>query len=1361
MSKQPDSNRTVDQPGSEAALDAGLAAAFGPESATPLPSGASVLETLSAVLPDVPHICLREPQAEQGIPPVLPPPSETQPGHGPTDRYQIQGEIAQGGMGVVLKGRDTDLGRDVAVKVLLETHAGRTELVQRFVEEAQIAGQLQHPGIVPVYELGQFTDRRPYFAMKLVKGRTLTALLADRADPAVELPRFTGIFEQVCQTLAYVHARGVIHRDLKPSNIMVGAFGEVQVMDWGLAKVLGEGGVAGEHKDQPRPEASLIRTARSTDAGPDGSQTQAGSVLGTPAYMAPEQARGDVDLIDERVDVFGLGALLCEILTGLPPFLGKTAEAHRKARTAQLGDALRRLDDCGADRELVALAKRCLAAEPSDRPRHAGEVAATVTAYRQSVVERLRQAELARVAEEARAREAELTATQERRARRLTVALAASVLLTALVGGGGWLWLRADREARLAGERSTVNEALNQATGLREQSRTATGPEAAALAAQAREQVQRARALVESGPADPTLAAQVHRLLGELEAEDRDRQLLAALDSVRLAQAETNTQENRYRLERGLPLYRDTLRAYGLPAGEVEAGEAAARIEAAPAAVREALLAALDEWIALAEEPGSQVEEPHLEWLRAVQATADSGGWGKQVREAAAEKDMSKRRKALERLAETADPERLPARALTRLAERLQQNQAETSALNLLRRAQVQHPADFWVNHMLGNALKQQNPPELDGATRYLTAAVALRPESAGAHYNLGNSLKDQRRGEEAIAEYHQALVLDPRYAAARANLGVALADQGKQEEALAEYRRAIALDPEYPGAHYNLGRVLMQQGKLDEAIAAYRQAIRLDPKFALAYYNLGLVRMSQGQPEEAIAAYRQAITFYPSYAPAHTNLGSVLQQQGKLDEAITEYRRAIALDPKLAAAHNNLGVALKDQGKWDEAIAECRRAIALDPSFAAAHGCLGNVFADQGKLDEATAEYHRALALDPSSARVHAGLGSVLQQQGKVAEAIAEYHRAIALDPRDAQVHYNLGLALGHEGRQDEAIAAYRQAIHLDPKRAEPHNNLGLAIAERGDLSEAIAEFRRAIALDPKLAVAHNNLGSVLGRQGKLKEAIAEHRLAITLDPKLATAHTCLGNALADQGQLAGAVEEYRLALALDPKDAHTHGALGIVLQLQGRFAEAVASNRRCLELLPPGHPQRALAASQLKQAEHMLALEQKLPEILAGTCKPATPAEGLEYAQLCSVKKLPAGAARLSADAFAADPSLADDLSANYRYNAACLAALVAAGKGEDAAKMSDKERDHWRTQALDWLRADLARWTKRLASGKPMDRKQVQDTLQHWQQDPDLGEVRDAATLTKLPTEERNAWQKLWSEVAALLRKAEENK
>ena len=237
----------------DSALDAGLAAAFGDDGGT----GGWSRPPL-----------LRDDPSENV--PLVQPLSVEMP-RGGSERYQLLGEIARGGMGVIIKGRDPDLGRDLAFKVLKADLAGKAVAEQRFVEEAQVGGQLQHPGVVPVYDLGRFADGRPYFAMKLVKGRTLADLLAERKNPADDRGRFLQTFLQVCQTVAYAHAKGVIHRDLKPSNVMVGGFGEVLVMDWGLAKVLPRGGVADEEKasrgckppGEVTHDPTVIHTARS------------------------------------------------------------------------------------------------------------------------------------------------------------------------------------------------------------------------------------------------------------------------------------------------------------------------------------------------------------------------------------------------------------------------------------------------------------------------------------------------------------------------------------------------------------------------------------------------------------------------------------------------------------------------------------------------------------------------------------------------------------------------------------------------------------------------------------------------------------------------------------------------------------------------------------------------------------------------------------------------------------------------------------------------------------------------------------------------------------------------------------------
>ena len=305
--------------------------------------------------------------------------------------------------------------------------------------------------------------------------------------------------------------------------------------------------------------------------------------------------------------------------------------------------------------------------------------------------------------------------------------------------------------------------------------------------------------------------------------------------------------------------------------------------------------------------------------------------------------------------------------------------------------------------------------------------------------------------------------------------------------------------------------------------------------------------------------------------------------------------------------------------------------------------------------------------------------------------------------------------------------------------------------------MDEAIACYEKAIKLDSKLARAHVNLGNALFRKGRKDEAIARYHNAIALDPKYAAPHHNLGRALYGKGQVDEAIACYHKAIALDPKDANAHGALGLAFLGKGRYAEARDASARALALLPANHPLRAYASRQLQECGRLLKLEARLPRLIQGEEQPASARESLDVAQMCVLKKMHAAAARFSATAFAADAKLADDLQAQHRYNAACSAALAAAGQGEDAAKLDAKERTRLRQQALDWLRADLAQYTKLLTSGPPAARPFVQQRLRHWQKDSDLAGIRDQAALAKLSDEERTAFTQLWADVAALEKKA----
>ncbi len=405
----------------------------------------SVLTRIEEKAGEIPRVMLQEAPSEPS--PLVMAKSTSVPSGRALDHYDLVGEIGRGAVGVILKGRDVDLGRDVAIKLLRDEYANRQDVAQRFVEEAQISGQLQHPGIAPLYELGIHPDGRPYFAMKLIKGRTFSGLLNDRHDVTKGRHHFLGIFEHVCQAMAYAHSRGVIHRDLKPSNIMVGAFGEVQVMDWGFAKVLTRGGVADERSAQRLHSVhSVIETVR-TGGSMVGSQSLAGSLMGTPPYMSPEQASGEIDVVDARSDVFSLGAVLCEILTGMPPYVaenpeGGVYEVVKLASQAKLGPAKERLASCGASEELVDICLSCLTPARAARPADAAVLTKEISSYLAAVDERAHKSQLAAVAERGRAATAQAkadaaakTVEQERRARRLTLGLGTAILAILLVGG--------------------------------------------------------------------------------------------------------------------------------------------------------------------------------------------------------------------------------------------------------------------------------------------------------------------------------------------------------------------------------------------------------------------------------------------------------------------------------------------------------------------------------------------------------------------------------------------------------------------------------------------------------------------------------------------------------------------------------------------------------------------------------------------------------------------------------------------------------------------------------------------------------------------------------------------------------------
>ncbi len=792
--------------------------------------------------------------------------------------YDVQDVLGHGGMGVVYKAWHLRLRRIVALKMLLAGPGARPEELERFSREAEAVAGLRHANIVQVYDVGDL-DGRPYFTMEFVEGGSLAQKLASTPQPAGEAAALTATLAEAIQA---AHRSGIVHRDLKPANVLLTADGTPKIADFGLARRL-EGG------------AGL---------------TQSGASVGTPSYMAPEQAQGKTG---PSADIYALGAILYELLTGRPPFRSETA-AETVLQVIYQEPLPPSHLNLKTPRDLETICLKCLHKDPQRRYATAAALADDLRRFQRG--------------EPIAARPAGLPSRLGKWARRRpthAAMIAGSLLLVvALVVGGMWLALHQAERRRL------VEADLKDVAALQEQARWW----------EARAALDRAEARLDAGVPDD-----LRRRIGQSR---RDLDLVIQLDAIRLRRV-TRGELIFYRTQ-AAGEYEEAFRAAGLGKPQDPPESVAAMVSAS--AVSQALVAALDDWSVCA------TDKEQRSWLLEVVKRADPDPEGWRGRVPAAWEDAA----ALAELARTVPVERLPVSMLLALGQRL--TDVQRDAAPFLKRVQKEYPGDFWTNLILGDALLEWAPQEAAG---YYRAALASRPGAAVGYCAVGDALRLQNDLGAAIDYYRKALRLDPDYARTSNNLGLALQAQGRLDEAIDCYRKAARLDPDYAWAHYDLGNALQAKGRLDEAYDHYQQVLRLDPTNTQVLEPMTSILLRQGRAREAQAGWRQVIDADPSqheiwfgYAELCLFLGqqeeyqrvcrAMLDRFGAtadpyVDERVgraclllpppeDELRQAAALADRAAAAKGSTppwfyryflfakGLAEYRRGRWDSAVA-------------------------------------------------------------------------------------------------------------------------------------------------------------------------------------------------------------------------------------------------------------------------------------------------------------------------------------------------------------------------------------------------------------------------------------------------------
>ncbi len=904
-------------------------------------------------------------------------------------RYRLKRFHARGGMGEIWVAEDTVIGRNVALKRML---TDRADQVYRFRVEAQVTGQLEHPGIAPVYELTTDDKNQPYYVMKFVRGETLKKVIetfhAAKLDPGardLERSRLLHMMISLCQTVAYAHSRGVLHRDLKPDNVMLGPFGETILLDWGIARVMG-GDDSNAHSDEMEPRFARV------DAPEEGTETMEGAITGTPAYMAPEVAAGLTREVDYRSDVFLLGAILYEMITGRQPRSAKTLqELLRKAKTERPDPA--RTIDPTIPRALEAICIKATALDKTERYQSALEMADDLQRF---------------VAGEPVAAYPESPWEQAWRwARRHRVALTRAAAAILVLGLGTFAVVKVRQAERVAAVLKAQDQARRDLQTFRQ------------LADEASFYAATTDTVTENAPYfDPRKGETTARaalaltqnwgqsldklpLAEEREPTRRELYELYLLTAHILLSQETpeSAREAIVLLDKARPLHAQTL-------GETRLRDrASARLPGQPARV------ALGEPIA--------TETAHDHFLRGEEYRVESS---------------RKKTEGSDRPDWQRDPELL-----------------EKAAVEY-RAALALDPAEYWARFQLGRSYLSMG--KLAEAVEVLGACTALKPNSPWAFGTRGLTLAQMKRFDEAKADFDHALQVDPNALPARLNRGFVHRVLKENDLARADFDAVLSAPKSQRliEAAYYRGLINSELGMEKSALDDFTLVITENPRFQATYKQRARIYFQRGErdagrkdldtlslmqgrdpngPEWQLHGYRgHFLRQIHGELPPDKRRGPQGQELAKL--TVDQLIQAIRQGGRAWDLFDDLGAMFELQGRAADALTAYAQGLKIEPENVKLRIKRGWLLVALNKNEAAAADFAVAIKAEPKNAEAHTGLGYAQAMGNHPSDAQREAELALLNASDDFRVLHNIACIYAALSRDAGPQASANQEVTL-----------------------------------------------------------------------------------------------------------------------------------------------------------------------------------------------------------------------------------------------------------------------------------------------------------------------------------------